>query len=995
MIFLERLVAFHVGNIDDVDIGFAPRGRHLIEAPTATAKTLSAALRCALFGDVAPGFGQREGALVGASIVAGGAAYAIERRIARDGRLTTALARGGPSGLAPITGAERIERELDRLLGADSDALAALIWPPRNLEPVASRLRDVLRAWLGSRRMNVLAASVEVSQDLQEAERLASLHVALANAAEAHAAAAAQMQRLEYTRKRDRAARVVQQLEEADRLVALAEDERLGMANLGKGFERHLELAERTLALAHLLDHRDAAVERVRTVQSKRAENERELAELDDVRSDLGTSEQRLTALERGLTAYGRADAAAAAAEQARRASTTVGDDMATLERARQELSASHSKAERLAAQAKRARTLTARVNEDSQLPTAHRLWREWLEHAPQAEEDEDTAKAEAAALHDQLDALEMAVRARAREAHLRAGWRRLAAGGAIAGLAAGVLGLLTFAPLTPLGLTVGLLGALAGIWLTLAERGSSDTADDLAREVDIVAHELQQTEGRMLAAEQARAARIRVERQLEALGLETPADAKRAVVLRDSAATRLRQMVDGDNRRDSAELHTAAETAAQAAEDAAREVRRLEARVATLNRDDPEQHLITAAAERRTQLEKAAGARRAAERLAAELNIGTSRDAIEEARRDTLREVQHLRRRLAGGADLEFQRQIARRDETRASDEVAALDAQIAGRCSAESEDAQDRERAVQLARLAGVAAQLGSERAHAAARAAGLRGRTVQAASGRHTTDLAAALRALGIDADADPTAAEARATIPDLDTEPVDAEQIRRSLRQARDAVRRTETRVQTLELRAGVDHTDINPTDAQKRLDQAVRSRRIREIGDTIVTGALEASLEGLPAAVERELRTILPAASAGRFWDARSRDGLGLEVWDPAGGTWRAPCDLDGANRERVERALALAFAAAGPPLDATDLPAFLWLEQSPSDHDGAILQAVAAAAGLGTAAQRYPQVIATGRSLAASLGRFDRVSRLTNGHSASAAQAVSGIREAG
>ena len=668
---------------------------------------------------------------------------------------------------------------------------------------------------------------------------------------------------------------------------------------------------------------------------------------------------------------------------------------MATLERARQELSGSHSKAERLATQAKRARTLTARVNEDSQLPTAHRLWREWLEHAPQADGDEDTAKAEAAALHDQLDALEMAVRARARDAHLRAGWRRLAAGGAIAGLAAGVLGLLTFAPLTPLGLTVGLLGALAGIWLTLAERGSSDTADDLAREVDIVAHELQQTEGRMLAAEQARAARIRVERQLEALGLETPADAKRAVVLRDSAATRLRQMVDGDNRRDSAELHTAAETAAQAAEDAAREVRRLEARVATLNRDDPEQHLITAAAERRTQLEKAAGARRAAERLAAELNIGTSRDAIEEARRDTLREVQHLRRRLAGGADLEFQRQIARRDETRASDELAALDAQIAGQCSAESEDAQDRERAVQLARLAGVAAQLGSERAHAAARAAGLRGRTVQAASGRHTTDLAAALRALGIDADADPTAAEARATIPDLDTEPVDAEQIRRSLRQARDAVRRTETRVQTLELRAGVDHTDINPTDAQKRLDQAVRSRRIREIGDTIVTGALEASLEGLPAAVERELRTILPAASAGRFWDARSRDGLGLEVWDPAGGTWRAPCDLDGPNRERVERALALAFATAGPPLDATDLPAFLWLEQSPSDHDGAIVQAVAAAAGLGAAAQRYPQVIATGRSLAGSLGRFDRVSRLTNGHSASAAHAVSGIREAG
>ena len=274
-------------------------------------------------------------------------------------------------------------------------------------------------------------------------------------------------------------------------------------------------------------------------------------------------------------------------------------------------------------------------------------------------------------------------------------------------------------------------------------------------------------------------------------------------------------------------------------------------------------------------------------------------------------------------------------------------------------------------------------------------LRGRTVRAASRRHTTDLAAALRALGVDTDAGPTAAEARAAIPDLDGEPVDAERIRHDLRQARDAVRRTETRVQTLELRAGIEHTDLDPADAQRRLDQAVRARRIREIGRTIVTGALDASLEGLPAAVERELRIILPAASGGRFWDARCRDGLAVEVWDQGAGAWRAPADLDGPDRERVERALALAFAAAGPPLDAADLPAFLWLEQSRSDHDGAVLQAVAAAAGLGAAAQRYPQVIATGHSLATGLGRFDYVTHLTDGRTANAAHGVSAVREAG
>ena len=972
-----------------------PRGHHLIDAPPEAAGTLSAALRCALFGDVAPGFGGREGALVGVSIVAGGAAYAIERRIADDGCLTTSLARGGPSGLVPVTGRERIERELERVLGADREAMAALIWPPRELEPLADRLRDILRAWLGSRRMNVLAASVEVSQDVQEAERRASLHVALANAAEAHDTAVAEVQQIEYASKRDRAARAVRQLEEAERLVAETEDERSRMATLAEGFERHVERAECALALAHLLDHQDAAARRLRTTQARRIGYEQQVAGLSDLRSSLTASEQRLTTLERGLAAYNRADAAASAADQARRESSAVGDGVATLERARQELSASRSKAERLAAQAKRARTLSDRANENRHLPTAHRLWRQWLAHATEDSDDAEAAEADAATLHDQLNTLEIAVRAQERDAQLREGWRRVAAGGAVAGLAVGVLGLVALAPLAPLGLTVGMVGTLAGIWLTLADRGNAGSTNDLERELDRVARALQQTEHRRLATAQARDARTRIEHQLEELDLEIPSDARRATVLRDSATARLRQMVDGDARSDSTELRTKSDAAAQAAKDAAREVRRLEARVATMNRSDPEQQLINAAAERRTQLEKAADARRAAERLTNELHIGSSREELEASRRNTLRKIQELRQQLNGGPDLELKRQVAIRDETRAHDELVALDAEISRQRGTDSERTPDRARAVQIAQFAAIAAQIGSERSHSAVRGASLRGRTVKAASKRHTTDLAAALRALGIASDADPTAAEARAAIPDLDLEPIGADRIRRSLRQARETARRTETRVQTLELRAGVDHTDIDAADAQYRLDQALQARRVREIGQTIVRGALDASLESLPATIERELRIILPAASAGRFWDARCREGLSVDVWDPPAGAWRAPCDLDGTRREQVERALALAFAIASPPLDSTDLPAFVWLEQSATDHDGAILQAAAAAAGLGGAAQRYPQVIATGRSLAASMGRFDRVTQLSNGHTAHVVDVASDIREAG
>ena len=412
-------------------------------------------------------------------------------------------------------------------------------------------------------------------------------------------------------------------------------------------------------------------------------------------------SEQRLSALERGLAAYNRADAAAMAAEQARRTSSTLGDDVTALERARQELAASQSKSERLAAQAKRAQTLSNRANEDAHLPTAHRLWREWLDHAPERTNDVETAEAEAAALRDELNALETVVRAQKRNDQLRAGWRRLAASSAVGGLAAGVLGLLAFAPLAPLGLTVGIAGTLAGIWLVLADRSHAENAHHLERELDGVARALQQTEHRMVVTTQARDARAHVERQLEELGLEIPSDARRGIVLRDSATARLRQLADGDSRGDSTELRAQAAAAVQAAKDAARNVRRLEARVARMNNSDPEQQLIAAAAERRTQLERAADARRAAERLANELQIGISQEDITESRRNTLRKVQELQQQLSSRADLELKRQVAIRDETRANDELTALDAQIARQQGTGSQRASARARAVQMAQF------------------------------------------------------------------------------------------------------------------------------------------------------------------------------------------------------------------------------------------------------------------------------------------------------
>ena len=160
-----------------------------------------------------------------------------------------------------------------------------------------------------------------------------------------------------------------------------------------------------------------------------------------------------------------------------------------------------------------------------------------------------------------------------------------------------------------------------------------------------------------------------------------------------------------------------------------------------------------------------------------------------------------------------------------------------------------------------------------------------------------------------------------------------------------------------MRTGIDSSDINSQDAKRRLTDIVLARRAKEIGQVLTSKALTKTLAGIPAAVEHTYRAALPLVTNGHFWDVRLDSDFAVELWDSSRNIWLSLDELDDDQKCRAECTLALSFASAAPPLDATDLPAFLWLEQNESDHDGSLVTALANTACQGETARRYRQLI--------------------------------------
>ena len=176
---------------------------------------------------------------------------------------------------------------------------------------------------------------------------------------------------------------------------------------------------------------------------------------------------------------------------------------------------------------------------------------------------------------------------------------------------------------------------------------------------------------------------------------------------------------------------------------------------------------------------------------------------------------------------------------------------------------------------------------------------------------------------------------------------------------------------------------------------MHARRAKEIGRVLTSEALRRTLAGIPAAVEHTYRAALPLVTNGHYWDVRLNSDFAVELWDNSRNIWITLDELDDDHKYRAECALALSFASAAPPLDATDLPAFLWLEQNENDHDGSLVTALASAAYQGETARRYPQIIVALRPDMALQPHFEYVSQVAASTNRIGLHTSSPMRQAG
>ncbi len=991
MILLERLWAERIGQLQSVEFTFDPRGAQLIAADRAAAQALRSALAGALFGLEITDGTVGPGSMVELAFTAHGRPYAIRRVVADERRVRTVLVQHGASGAVEIADPGRIQRMLGALIGLDRSALQTMIHAdPADLPASRGDREALMRQLLGERRVTALQARFAQSDQLAEAETSAAARLKLARAAAEVDSRRAAVGSLHADLNRARVAQAVGALEDSESRAQSAAAARRELETAAQSMQAAVVEAAAQLELIALWRERARQAAKAARADVRRSAAEDKVHALAALEDDLREADQRLAAFDRTLAVHARAETARQAAERARVQRDRQRGRARDLIGARAELHALRSRVERAQAEAVRAGTHVRRVSEEANLPGAQRLWSAWLAHHTEGAGLE-SAQRQVLDLRQRLDEAARALEQQTAEAARRQSRLRLAGGVTGAGFVVGLIGLVAAPPLAFAGIVAGIFGALAGAWTLYAGAPDDDQTDRQASLVPELDAELSAANRRIDRARQHRVRLAAVERELGALDLEVPTSPERARLLGDSATSRLRRLVDGDEQSRAEDPARALRDAQTVLDQSSAQVRRLEARVDSLEALAPEAGAAANEADLRGSLRESAQAREEANRAQRQLGVPEGAEPLSLARERQIASRDALQTRLAALPNVELGRQFAVRDHNAALQAIRRIEAAIhahrrRNEIAATAEPAADaRERQAALAAIGHLVAQHGVRRAYAQRQPLLTEGRAAAGAEARARSDLATALRAATAPFDGTPTAAEARALFPDLeDAGPEDVDKLRVRLRHTRQAQRQGESDVRRREIETGLAREAVDFELAESALADVVAQRRRRVFAASIVEQALAATVDAATAAGEAHLRRMLGRLTAGAYWDARIRQAGRVELWDEGRADWVAVSEAAPEHQAGVRLGLAVSFIAGLTPRDAQHVPAFLWL-----DHDGDATGAQAIGALLATLnepdlADRFPQIVVVARPGAIQSGLFARTSAVTGGQTAGA-----------
>lgn len=988
MILLERLTVREFGALRRVEMEFEPTGRHLVTAGPEESRLLRLALTTCLFGAPEELRARYDGASIECAIVVNGRPLTIRRTLRATSRDKTELVFHQAGHMREIHGEAQVRESIDSAIGLDQELFKFLTIPePLCVLPPPTQIRILARHLLGEQRIGDMEAEFADQPELQEEEAVARARLELAQTAARADENEAEADRLERLLHRLRIGQTLRTFEAATDRLLKARDSVQEHCESRSQFVGEREAWRSRWRLASLWTDRARRSMEATELAGEVKRLETSLAEIEPLAQQARTAGERFGTLERSCAAFVASESAAASADRARAHRDGCRQAAGDLLKARADLADATSSCVKLQATSERAKTMLGRSQENDNLPAAHRLWGEVSELLA-AGETHGQDRVDIASLEHEITRITQQMRVIQLGANRRRTYILISGTSAALGLALTLIGIVGSAPIAWLGITVGLGGAIVGLWSAWSGRAEQPYTASLRDRLVVLDGERKTTEKLASRVEQNGERRTRIEQELERLGLEVPESGQRAQLLRDSATARLRRLADGDITESAQELESEHERASRDFIQAKREVRRLNARVTALEASGPEGLATAADTELRHQIESSGRARSRASALARSLGFPDDHEAVAAAREAQRRELKALESRLNSSIDLDESRRRAQQRQQSADDALPDIEQQIRSLLHANPDlprfepTTKTGQRLVALAAIGGVLAVVGEGRAASQERAAVNAERTAQDVGTRASTDLSSAVRAAGVQVDRAPTAAEVRAIFPNLDNDQVaDPSLSRMSLQRARTARREFHDRIRRLELRAGVVHEEVDPSRALASLDQIVDQRNVRATASRMISEAIEALTSGVPAATEATLRQIIGRLTGGLHWDVRISPDMTVHVWDDERNTWTPLLDLPATESASVKLAVSAALIASVRPHDATQAPAFIWLQVVDDGSDPSAAEALLDAMTRTHLQAHFPQVIVTAPPGKLSRNGFSRVAPILNGMS--------------
>ena len=990
MILLEKLTIRDFGTLHQVDLEFRPRGQHLIVVDPGQAQALRLALITSLYGMPDDNRARFDGASIECTLAANGHPVSIRRSLRATSRDETEVIGQQGYPKANIGNGARGQEAIDAIVGLDQDTFQLLIHP----DPMAAllphaKVDDLVRRLLGMQRLREMQFEFSERPELHEEEVSARARVELATAV-AHATAAAdEANHLERELQEWRVRQALIHLESVSSRASTAKrsvQERIAIRTLMREQRAGWRLRGE---LASLWIKRAQQVTRTATFKAAVSRASAVLDELAPLEQHARVTAERLVKLDSICEAFALSNAAASAADHARRQRDTYRKSAHQLVRARAQLAEAETIQTKLRSRAERENTLLGRKHESANLPAAHRLWGDLHEILLTEEHHGDHSVADTSRSLDvtrtrqQLRAIKIARQQRRT--------RVLAASiGVTLGITLTAIGLASATPVSLAGIAIGTVGATVGLWSLSNERTYQSAEDRLRNHLEDLEGQDSNREQHASSTASHRNRRALIENGLKDLSVEVPKSPDRARVLRDSATIRLRNIVDGDL--DAHQKIDHKQTLHDLAQ-AENEVHRIGARIDALAASGPEGRMAGSETKLRHEIEASGRARSQASELTHSLGLPDSHDAVLPARDAHRRKLEAMRAQLDRTHEIDQGRSQAERSRQTAANALHHIDQQIDriidtdfGLARLEPSEEVARNLAT-IAILADTIMSVADMRSASDERLAKKMADASDYAVTRASTELTNAVRATGSRIDQNPTAAEVRAMFPDLEAEQLqDPGGSRERLRKARASRSKLDDQIRRLELRTGLLRDDVDSDAAQAALRELVEQRRVRTAASRMMTEALDTLASGVPATTEATLRQIIGPVTQGLYWDVRIDPDMTVKVWDEKTDAWKSLPEIGSSQSEALKLAVSTSFIAAIQPHDASQAPAFIWLEVGNSGPQAPAIEALLDSLTRTNLRNRFPQVIVTAPTGILSPAQFDQVFLITSGTSSSPAE---------